>query len=128
MSDRQSHTLPYAPLALLQVLLLASLAGCAETASDGYPVFDDPELNLGRGIWLENCQVCHGTGLAGAPRIGDRAAWGPRIQQGLPILVDHALNGFAGPAGTEMPARGGNPQLDDMAVGLAVRYMVAAAQ
>ena len=108
------------------VMLLMNLNGCSEEPAELYPVFDEPELGLGRSVWMENCQVCHATGLAGAPRIGDQAAWAPRIAQGLPVLIEHALHGYAGPTGTEMPARGGNPQLDDSAVELAVRYMVAA--
>ena len=108
--------------------MVGCTVGCRGPAADGYPEFDEPELALGRSIWLENCQVCHGTGLAGAPGIGDRAAWQPRISQGLPILFEHAMNGFAGPTGTEMPARGGNAALDDAAVKAAVRYMVRASE
>lgn len=108
--------------------LCAALCGCGRGQSETYPVFDEPELSLGREIWLQNCLPCHGTGLAGAPRLGNREAWAPRIQQGIEILFNHALNGFSGKAGTEMPARGGNPRLSDAAVKAAVRYMVKSSQ
>jgi cytochrome c5 len=108
--------------------LCAALCGCGQEQGVTYPEFDAPELKHGREIWLANCQPCHGTGLAGAPRLGNREAWAPRIQQGIEVLFSHALNGFAGKTGTEMPARGGNPQLEDVAVQAAVRYMVQASQ
>ncbi|MBU1191808.1 MAG: c-type cytochrome [Gammaproteobacteria bacterium] len=114
--------------AISLAVMLACMAGCVEESEDGFPEFEAAELKLGRAVWLENCQACHGTGLAGAPRIGDRVAWQPRIEQGLPVLYEHAMNGYAGPTGTEMPARGGRPNLDDVAVELAVRYMVTASK
>lgn len=103
------------------------LSACSRSgAGEPYPVFDAPELQLGREVWLANCAVCHGSGLA-APRMGDRAAWSGRIDQGMDALFSHALNGLAGTSGGEMPARGGNPQLGDAAV-IAVRYMVRASE
>lgn len=110
------------------VALCAVLCGCGRDQGETYPEFDAPELKHGRTVWLANCQPCHGTGLAGAPRLGNKQAWAPRIQQGIEVLFGHALNGFAGKTGTEMPARGGNPQLDDAAVKAAVRYMVQSSQ
>ena len=70
------------------------------------------------------CFACHGTGAAGAPKIGDKAAWAPRIKQGMATLKDHALKGYTGKAGA-MPAKGGNPSLADADVGAAVEYMVS---
>ena len=111
------------------ILALQSLGACSGSdAEDPYPVFDAPELQFGREVWLAHCAVCHGSGLAGAPRLGDRTAWSPRIGQGMEMLFSHALNGFAGKSGSEMPARGGNPQLDDATVIAAVRYMVRASE
>jgi len=69
------------------------------------------------------CTACHGTGVAGAPKFGDKAAWGPRIAQGKPALYNSALHGK-----NAMPAKGGNPGLSDDAVKAAVDYMVAAAK
>ena len=98
-------------------------------AEPAIPVWDvsleDPELEAGRLVWRETCVRCHGTGLAGAPRITDREAWAPRIAKGMDVLVQHALNGFQGPTGTEMPARGGNPDLTDEQVALAVAFVTS---
>ena len=91
--------------------------------------WDEPaptdELEAGRRVWLTTCKRCHATGQAGAPRLGDREAWRPRMAQGEPTLLRHALEGFEGPAGTEMPARGGNPKLGDAEVLGALHYMLS---
>ena len=100
----------------------------SKSASSSFPEFTDAGLQQGRSVWLGSCKVCHATGLAGAPKIGYRAAWEDRIAQGKAMLYQHALNGFMGPAGTEMPARGGNDALSDSEVKAAVDYMVAASQ
>jgi len=92
--------------------------------SINYPEYDQPQLQLGRSIWLENCQACHGTGLAGAPLIGNKQQWRARIAKDTSVLYQHALNGFEGVSGTEMPARGGNDALTDKQVKAAVDYML----
>lgn len=77
----------------------------------------------GKAVYGGTCALCHGAGMAGAPKFGDKAAWGPRIAQGNDILYKHALEGFTGKAGM-MPARGGNTKLADAEVKAAVDYMV----
>ena len=72
----------------------------------------------------KSCAACHTTGAAGAPKIGDKAAWKSRIAQGKSTLYEHALKGFKGSKGF-MPAKGGNPTLADDAVKGAVDHMVA---
>lgn len=72
------------------------------------------------------CFACHGTGAAGAPKLGDKGAWGPRIAKGKPTLYEHALKGFQGKSGV-MPPKGGS-QLSDDAVKAVVDYMVSQAQ
>ena len=69
------------------------------------------------------CSACHGTGVAGAPKFGDKAAWAPRIKTGIESLHASALKGKGA-----MPAKGGNPALSDADVKAAVDYMVAAAK
>jgi cytochrome c5 len=78
----------------------------------------------GQGIYNTACTACHGAGIAGAPKSGDKAAWAPRIAQGKATLYEHALKGFQGKAGV-MPAKGGNTSLSDDDVKSAVDYMVA---
>ena len=73
------------------------------------------------------CLACHGAGLAGAPKLGDRAVWAPRIGQGLAVLRAHALHGFQGKTGV-MPAKGGRIDLADQSVLNGVEYMVNAAK
>ena len=73
----------------------------------------------GKAIYDQACFACHGTGAAGAPKLGDSGAWSARIGQGMDTLNDHALNGFKG-----MPPRGGRADLDDDSVKAAVKYMV----
>ena len=70
--------------------------------------------------------ACHGTGVAGAPRIGDKADWGPRVAQGKQVLYDRAIKGYTGQKGA-MPPKGGATQLSDDEVKAAVDFMVAKA-
>jgi cytochrome c5 len=69
------------------------------------------------------CSTCHGPGIAGAPKAGDAAAWGPRIAEGKPTLYKHALDGFQS-NGAVMPAKGGRPDIPDAVIRQAVDYMV----
>ena len=73
------------------------------------------------------CKTCHGAGLAGAPKAGDKSAWAPRIAEGKATLYQHALNGYAGKAGV-MPAKGGRADLPDDLIKQGVDYMVSLAQ
>jgi cytochrome c5 len=73
------------------------------------------------------CKNCHGAGLAGAPKAGDKTAWAPRIAEGKATLYQHALNGYSGKAGV-MPAKGGRTDLPDDLIKQGVDYMVSLAQ
>ena len=75
----------------------------------------------GRKIYDTTCMACHATGAAGAPKLGDKLAWAPRIKTGVDALHASALNGKGA-----MPAKGGNTALSDAEVSAAVDYMVAA--
>ena len=92
---------------------------------DRLPMPSDPHLVEGRTVWAGTCQACHGLGEAGSPKITDKAAWAPRIAQGIETLHEHALQGFIGPEGTMMPERGGNLALSDQQIFAAVDFMVA---
>ncbi|HWR88357.1 MAG TPA: c-type cytochrome [Acidiferrobacterales bacterium] len=77
----------------------------------------------GKGTYDKACMACHAAGVAGAPKLGDKADWGPRIAQGNDTLYTHALKGFQGKKGM-MPAKGGNMSLSDADVKASVDYMV----
>jgi cytochrome c5 len=76
-------------------------------------------------VYNSACIACHGTGIGGAPTIGDRAAWQPRIAQGNDTLYLNALKGYTGSTGF-MPEKGGRLDLSDDEIRDAVDYMVAA--
>ena len=78
----------------------------------------EPTNYSGPKVYGMVCSACHGSGLAGAPKLGDAAAWAPRIAQGYETLVSHAVNGIRA-----MPAKGGNPNLSDVEVARAVAHM-----
>ena len=78
-----------------------------------------PGVRSGEQVVNTVCQTCHGAGLVGAPKIGDKAAWQPRLTQGVNALHEHAIKGIRA-----MPPRGGNPSLSDAEVSAAVDYML----
>jgi cytochrome c5 len=77
----------------------------------------------GKTIFGNLCHACHETGAGGAPKITDKAAWAPRIAQGLDTLIKHATEGFTGKSGV-MPPKGGNPALTDAQIKATVTWMV----
>lgn len=77
----------------------------------------------GKTIYSSLCHSCHETGVAGAPKVGDKAVWAARVAEGLETLDKHAIEGYTGKNGV-MPARGGNPALTDEQVKAAVAWMV----
>ncbi len=81
----------------------------------------------GTAAYSAGCAACHGAGIAGAPKFGDKGAWGPRIAQGKATLYEHALKGFTGKAGV-MPPKGGQTGWPDDLVKQAVDHMVEATQ
>jgi cytochrome c5 len=81
----------------------------------------------GPALYEAVCKTCHATGLVGAPKFGDHAAWAPRIAQGKPTLYEHALKGYAGKAGV-MPPKGGRSDLSDDLIKSGVDYLVLKGQ
>ncbi|HYD78123.1 c-type cytochrome [Ramlibacter sp.] len=78
---------------------------------------------LGKSVYNKTCALCHAANVAGAPKPGDKADWGPRIAQGNEVLYKHAIEGYTGSKG-QMPAKGGNSGLSDDEVKAGVDYMV----
>jgi len=74
----------------------------------------------GADVIKATCFVCHGTGAAGAPRIGDKAAWKPRAAKGIDTLLQHAVSGF-----NAMPPKGGNAALSKAELKAAIEQMLA---
>ncbi len=72
----------------------------------------------GKEIVETQCVKCHGEGVGGAPKIGDRAAWIPRLKQGLDTVVASAIHGHGA-----MPPRGGMADLTDVEIRSAIVYM-----
>ncbi len=107
--DNAALTIPKTAVA---VAVAPAAAAGAAAPTDGKSVFESA------------CIACHGSGLAGAPKFGDKSAWAPRIAQGTATLEKHALGGFQGSKGV-MPAKGGRTDLPDEAVRAAVEYMVS---
>lgn len=81
----------------------------------------------GQSTYEAVCGACHAQGIGGAPKAGDKGAWGARIAQGQATLHKHALEGYTGKAGV-MPAKGGRVDLTDDLVKAAVDHMVALAK
>jgi len=77
----------------------------------------------GKSVYNKTCALCHAANVAGAPKPGDKADWGPRIAQGNDVLYKHAIEGFTGAKG-QMPPRGGAATLTDDEVKSGVNYMV----
>ena len=73
-------------------------------------------------IYEKLCHSCHTNGAGGSPMLL-KSVWAPRIAQGEATLVKHAIEGYKGEAGI-MPARGGNPSLNDAQVEATVKWMI----
>ncbi|SIO23402.1 cytochrome c5 family protein [Salinivibrio sp. ES.052] len=72
-------------------------------------------------VYNTYCTACHSTGAAGAPKIGDAAAWGPRVDKGMETLTKHAINGF-----NAMPAKGTCMDCSDDEIVAAIDHMLDA--
>jgi cytochrome c5 len=75
-------------------------------------------FKTGEQVYKAVCAGCHAAGVAGAPKFGDAVAWTPAIKTGLDTMVSNAIKGK-----NAMPAKGGNPTLDDYEISRTVVYM-----
>ena len=100
----KSNTVPLVLLALLTTT-------CVVAAAD---------MRSGKQVYDTSCVGCHASGVLGAPKLGDEQDWSSREQQGLQVLLTHAIKGFK-----NMPAKGGNPTIKDKEIEVAIKYMLA---
>lgn len=126
-----SRTASLGVIAICAPLTVWGGASPPDTALDGFvtvgrlPVPENAFLALGRDVWGDTCENCHGGNkYTGAPKITLSEDWAPRVEKGMQTLVQHAITGFTGPRYTQMPARGGNAGLSDHDVAAAVAFMV----
>jgi cytochrome c5 len=122
-----------------QEAVIARIEPFGRVTLDGEAVAEDPELArvnaaeaapallTGPQVYNAACLACHGGGIGGAPTTGDKAAWAPRIAQGMDTLQKNALEGLQGSAGF-MPAKGGRSDLSDGEIIAAVEYLVGRAK
>jgi cytochrome c5 len=78
-----------------------------------------PAAADGKAVYDKVCFACHAQSVAGSPRLGDKAAWAPRIKTGMDTLMQSVVKGKGA-----MPPRGGNPSLADAEIRAALEFMV----
>lgn len=111
-----------APAPAARAQQAAPAAAAAASSASG-----SANLSQGKTTYGRACAACHGTGVAGAPKLGDKGAWSARIAQGPATLLEHAIKGFQGQTGF-MPPKGGHPYLSDEQIADSVAYMVSESQ
>ena len=94
---------------LLAALTLGAFAAGAQAADNA----------KAEAAYKATCMACHGAGVLGAPKVGDKDAWKARVAKGKPAVYTNAINGFK-----MMPPKGGNPALKDDEVKAVVDYMI----
>ncbi|MGB4117809.1 MAG: c-type cytochrome [Polaromonas sp.] len=101
------------------LLFGSTLLACSALFAVDAPVAYPKTQMSGLQVFQNACVACHGAGLAGAPRMGDKTVWSGLVAEGHTDLWGGALTGVR-----RMPPMGGDPALTDMEVALAVNYMV----
>jgi cytochrome c5 len=109
------------PLVVATAAPAASATETADAAPADAAAAD--EADIGQQVYDKICFACHTQGVAGAPKIGDAAGWGDRLDKGTETLVKNAIEGFQGDAGM-MPPRGGMGSLSDEEIRASVIYML----
>ena len=117
----QQRTAPFAREAIAgqnnSALAIQAPAGAGPSVALAVPM-------NGKQLFEQVCSTCHGPGLVGAPKAGDKTAWASAIAEGKPTLYQHALNGYTGKTGS-MPAKGGRTDLPDALIKQGVDYMLS---
>jgi len=102
---------------LVRILLALPVLITGALLSSDFVLAQAPERS-GEEVVKMQCVKCHGTGVNGAPKIDDRAAWIPRMKNGVDATVRSAIKGHG-----KMPARGGVAELSDTELRAAILYM-----
>jgi cytochrome c5 len=115
LASVQKNIAPFAQVAIAgkdnsALAALSSPAGAAPAAN---------VPTTGEQAFTQVCSACHSTGVNGAPKMGDHAAWGPRIAQGKETLYKDAITGKG-----NMPPKGGTTW-PDATIRMTVDYMVS---
>ena len=121
MSDGSGIAARIAAVGQINTAQAQSSTTSTQVAAASEPVAD------GQKVYQSGCIACHGAGVAGAPMVGNAAAWADRIAAGNDSLYANAINGLVGSSGV-MPAKGGNTTLSDAEVKAAVDHMVSQSQ
>lgn len=108
MSNRMFGCARWRVLGVLAAGVL--LAGCGETGT----------TSPGERVYNRYCFSCHAAGVAGAPRVGDRAAWAPRVDRGSAALLETTIAGIA----PGMPPRGLCSECSDDELAAAIDFMI----
>jgi cytochrome c5 len=114
-----NHNTPESLEARVAAVGSLNIGGTAMAAASGETAAPED----GETVYNTTCATCHGSGVAGAPILGEMGDWEDRIETGFDALADHAIQGYTGESGV-MPPKGGNAALSDSAVTAAVQYMV----
>lgn len=111
-------TVPAAPAAPAS----SAVESAAPAAAAAAPAASAADLALGEKVYGVTCLACHGAGVLGAPKLGDKTAWAPHMAKGVDTLHANALKGL-----NLMPPKGGNAALTDAELKAAVDYMISKA-
>ncbi len=105
-----------------QILLRLQPEGQVTVEAGGKVVEQKPAvaLNPGQKRYEDTCHICHGPGLAGAPKFGDKDEWAPRIAEGMDTLLQHAIHGYKA-----MPPKGTCMSCSDDEIKEAIEYMIS---
>lgn len=112
------------PMARVELAPAAASPAPAPAAATSAPAAPAPAATgPGKKVYDGACVACHATGVAGAPKFGDKAAWAPRLKAGVDGLTASAIKGKGA-----MPPKGGNTSIPDADIKAAVEYMTTAAK
>ena len=106
---------------------IASTPTHNHAASESHAGMVEKPVVNGEKVFKSLCAMCHQTGAGGAPIVGNKEMWAPRIAQGVDVLYKHSIDGYE-TKDSVMPARGGNLKLTDEEMKAAVDYMLSKSQ